>query len=99
MQIRMIQFGTKHGHAAGKALAMQLNPDVDLVGLYEPDPVARKSALDDRAYTGIGWYESADQALSEDSVAAVAIEGRNDESLGMADLAIAAGKHLWYDKP
>jgi predicted dehydrogenase len=99
MQIRMIQFGTKHGHAAGKALAMQTNPDVELIGLYEPDVTARARARDDRAYAGIRWYESADEALSEGDVAAVAIEGRNDESLAMAHLAITAGKHLWYDKP
>src|SRR5438046_384587 len=42
MQIRMIQFGTKHGHAAGKAVAMQTNPDVEFVGLYEPDVAARE---------------------------------------------------------
>ena len=33
------------------------------------------------------------------TVVAVAIEGRNDESLAMAREAAASGKHLWYDKP
>jgi predicted dehydrogenase len=32
-------------------------------------------------------------------VVAVAIEGRNHESLAMAQAAIDAGKHLWFDKP
>jgi predicted dehydrogenase len=95
----MAQFGTKHGHAAGKTLAMQVNPDVELVGLFEPDSVARERARDVRAYAGARWYESADEALADESIAAVAIEGRNDESLSMARVAVAAGKHLWYDKP
>ena len=29
----------------------------------------------------------------------MAIEGRNDESLAMAQAAVEAGKHLWFDKP
>jgi predicted dehydrogenase len=95
----MVQFGTKHGHAAGKALAMQMNPDVELVGVWEPDLAARAAAMDDRAYAGIRWYDSAEAALSDNGIAAVAIEGRNDESLAMAHLAVSAGKHLWYDKP
>src|SRR5689334_13962216 len=98
MQIRMAQIGTKHGHAAGKALAMQTNANVEFVGLFEPDPVAREKARDERAYAGVCWYESIDEALADDSIAAIAIEGRNDESLAMARTAISAGKHLWYDK-
>ena len=33
--IRMAQYGTKHGHAAGKLKAMLDNPEVEVVGLYE----------------------------------------------------------------
>jgi predicted dehydrogenase len=99
MQIRMAQIGTKHGHAAGKALAMQTSPDVEFVGLFEPDPAARGKARDERAYAGVRWYESIGEALADDSLTAIAIEGRNDESLPMAQAAISAGKHIWYDKP
>ncbi|GIV83562.1 MAG: hypothetical protein KatS3mg052_0569 [Candidatus Roseilinea sp.] len=41
-KIRMAQYGTKHGHAEGKLLAMQTNPQVELAGVYEPDPAQRK---------------------------------------------------------
>ena len=34
-----------------------------------------------------------------DDVQAVAVEGRNHESLAMARRAIEAGKHVWFDKP
>jgi predicted dehydrogenase len=95
----MAQVGTKHGHAAGKALAMQTNPNVEFVGLFEPDPLAREKARDERAYASLRSYESIEEPLADDSIAAIAIEGRNDESLPMARAAISAGKHIWYDKP
>ncbi len=99
MPVRMGQYGSGHGHAAGKARAMLGNPGVELVGVYEPDPALRASARESGGYAGVRWLESADQLLGDPTVAAVAIEGRNDESLAMAREAIAAGKHLWYDKP
>jgi predicted dehydrogenase len=37
--------------------------------------------------------------LGDGSIDAIAIEGRNDESLAQAHQAIDADKHLWYDKP
>ena len=99
MAIRMAQYGTKHGHAAGKGQAMQTNPDVEFVGVFEPDPEARARARRHPAYAGVCWYESAEEMLGDERIVAVAIEGRNDESLAMAQAAIAAGKHLWFDKP
>ena len=44
MAIPMAQYGTKHAHAAGKVIAMQANPDVELVGVFEPDD-ERRAAL------------------------------------------------------
>ena len=35
--IRMAQYGTKHGHASGKLKSMLDHPQVEVVGLYEPD--------------------------------------------------------------
>jgi len=37
--------------------------------------------------------------LGDGTIDAIAVEGRNDESLAQAHRAIDAGKHLWYDKP
>ena len=45
--IRMAQYGTKHGHAAGKLKAMLDNPEVEVVGLYEPDAERRQQVADD----------------------------------------------------
>lgn len=99
MPIRMVQYGSGHGHAPGKARAMLGNPGVDFVGVYEPDLAARARARESRGFAGVRWLESAEEILGDPTVVAVAIEGRNDESLAMAREAATAGKHLWYDKP
>ena len=96
MPIRMAQYGVGHGHAAGKARSMRTNPDIEFAGIYEPDPSA---SFDRPSYAGLYRYETAAAMLDDPTIVAVAIEGRNDESLAMAQAAIAAGKHLWYDKP
>lgn len=97
-RIRMAQYGVGHGHAAGKALAMRSNPEVELTGIYEPDARLQAAAQQHRAYEGLRWYRSVEELL-DDAPAALAIEGRNDQSLPMAIEAARAGKHLWYDKP
>jgi predicted dehydrogenase len=98
MTLRMSQYGVGHGHASGKARAMMTNPDVELVGVYELDPEARERARASGAYGDARWLGSLAELL-DSAVDAVAIEGRNDQSLAMAHDAIDAGKHLWYDKP
>jgi predicted dehydrogenase len=95
----MAQIGTKHGHAAGKARSIVKSPATTLVGVWEPDPLAREVARTDSAYGTVRWYTSADEVLGDPAITAVAIEGRNDESLAMAHAAVEAGKHLCYDKP
>ncbi len=42
-QIKMAQYGTKHSHAPGVLQVMIENPNVDLVGVYEPDVPWRKN--------------------------------------------------------
>ncbi|MBM4418300.1 MAG: Gfo/Idh/MocA family oxidoreductase [Chloroflexi bacterium] len=99
MPISMAQYGTGHGHAAGKWLAMTRNPAVEPLGIYEPDAAARAVARADQVFAGARWYESREAMLGEGGLQAVAIEGRNDESLAMALACAGAAKHLWYDKP
>src|SRR5262249_54248877 len=87
------QYGTGHGHAMGKLRAMLANPDVEVVGIYDPDPASLA------AYKDVRHFRSAEEMLSDPTIEAIAIEGRNDQSLTMALEAIAADKHVWYDKP
>jgi predicted dehydrogenase len=98
--LRIAQYGTKHGHAAGKLLALRSNPRVELAGVFEPDRERRREL--ERAggpYAGVRWFDDARQLLDDPTIVAVAAEGRNDESLDQAEQIIAAGKHVWYDKP
>jgi predicted dehydrogenase len=98
--IRIAQYGTKHGHAGGKLAALRSNPRVDLAGVFEPDPARRREL--ERAggpYAGVRWFDDARELLDDPAIAAVAAEGRNDESLDQAEQIVAAGKHVWYDKP
>ena len=96
--IRIAQIGTKHGHALGKWRALVTSPDVVATGIWEPD-AARAAEQARGACEDARWYASIDEILADEAIAAVAIEGRNDESLAMARSAVEAGKHLWFDKP
>jgi predicted dehydrogenase len=95
LRIRFGQLGTRHGHAAGKWQALLTNPDVDPVGIFEPETTFRERGEFPKAR----WCTSAAELLEDPSVSAVAIEGRNHQSLSMASQAVHAGKHLWLDKP
>lgn len=99
-EFRMAQYGTKHGHAAGKLLSMQQHPDVEVVGVYEPDANRRAElANKDNAYAGVHWFDSAAEMLNDPTINAIASEGLNSESLDFTEAIIDAGKHVWYDKP
>jgi predicted dehydrogenase len=99
-KIRMAQYGTKHGHAGSKMLAMVNNPQVEVAGVFEPDPERqRRVAADDPIYRGLHWYQSAEEMLNDPTIVAIASEGLNRESLDHTEAIIDAGKHAWYDKP
>lgn len=100
MPIVMAQYGSKHGHAAGKLLSMQTNPDVIVAGVYEPDRERRAElAAKDGPFGQVHWFESAQEMFATPDLAAVASEGLNAESLNQTEEIVDAGKHVWYDKP
>ena len=97
---RMAQYGTRHGHASGKLQAMQVNGDVEIAGVFEPDP-RQRAALEGSggAYEGVHWFDDKSEMLDDESIVAIASEGNNAESLDQTEEIVAAGKHVWYDKP
>ena len=95
----MAQYGTGHGHAGGKLAAMRNSPEVEVVGVFEPNHERRQVALQQGGYEDVNWFADADELLGDASIVAVASEGRNDESLDQTEALVAAGKHVWYDKP
>ena len=96
----MAQYGTKHGHAAGKLEAMQDSPDVQVVGVFEPD-AERRAELEGTSgpFSNVRWFDSEDELLSDTSIVAVSSEGKNAESLPQTEALVDAGLHVWYDKP
>lgn len=99
-RVRMAQYGTKHGHAAGKLAALRSNPRVELAGVFEPDVERRRElAREDGPYRGVRWFDDVREMLADPSIVAIASEGRNDESLAQTEEIVRAGKHVWYDKP
>ncbi len=98
--IRMAQYGTKHGHAIGKLLSMQTNPDVEVVGIYEPDPEQRRRMQQAGGpLDTVRWFDDKREMLDDPTIVAIASEGLNSESLEQTAEIVAAGKHAWYDKP
>ena len=67
--IRMAQYGTKHGHASGKLQSMLTNPEVEVVGLYEPDAGRRREVEGgDGPYGQVHFFDSAEEMLGDDSI-------------------------------
>ena len=98
-KLRMAQYGTKHGHANGKLLSMLKHPEVEVVGVYEPDAARRAAVKDQAPYNQVRWFEDKREMLDDPSIVAIASEGLNSESLGQSEEIVNAGKHIWYDKP
>jgi predicted dehydrogenase len=96
----MAQYGTGHGHAAGKLLSMRNHPEVEVVGVYEPDEERRQAvASAGGAFARVHWFSDEREMLDDPSIVAVASEGWNIESLAHTAAIVDAGKHVWYDKP
>jgi predicted dehydrogenase len=99
-KLRTAQYGTKHGHAEGKLISMLKHPDLEVVGVYEPDRERRRMLEgSDSAFGQIHWFGDAGEMLADPSIVAVASEGWNIESLDQTEAVVDAGKHVWYDKP
>lgn len=98
-QIRVAQYGTKHGHAGGKLLSMLKHPETEVVGVYEPDAKRRAEVAQQQPYAQVRWFEDKREMLEDPTIVAIASEGLNSESLAQSEEIVNAGKHIWYDKP
>ena len=97
--LRVAQIGTKHGHAAGKMVAMLKNPDVEVAGVFEADAAQRAKVMGTSSYAGVHWYDTVEELLGDESIVMVAAESYNLDNLNDCSAIIAAGKHCWFDKP
>ncbi len=100
-RVRMSQYGTKHAHAEGVLAVTLANPDVELVGVYEPD-AARRRELESAGrppWSQVRWIDDRGEMLEDPTIDAVSSEGMNMESLDQTEEIVDAGKHVFYDKP
>lgn len=99
MSLKLAQYGVGHAHAAGKVQVMRAHPEVELAGVFEPDPALWEVASQQPAYAGVHWFASKEEMLEDESIAGVAVEGRVRELLPWAREVLEHGKHVWLDKP
>ena len=82
-KLRMAQYGTKHGHAEGVLQVMLDHPEVEVVGVYEPDPIRRTQIENssDQSWGEVKFVDNPSAFLNDPTVVAVSSEGANKESL------------------
>ena len=100
--VRMAQYGTKHGHATGVLEVMLASPDVDDGwGVRARSGTAANAASTPTSRRGATLAGSIPPLISCDdpTILAVASEGSNAESLDHTEAIVDAGKHVFYDKP
>ncbi len=99
--LKMAQIGTKHGHAKGVYEVMAAHPEVEMKGVFEPDPDRRRQLKDsgDETWSAVHWFDDISEILDDPEIVAVSSEGANREALAHTGQIVRAGKHAFYDKP
>lgn len=90
----IVFMGVGHPHAGGWARAMAAVPGVRLLGAYDPDRERGNAFIREH---GGRWYEP-EQVASGD-VAAVVVDGRNDEVTELALRGLRLGLPVFLEKP
>ena len=96
-QIKYGQIGVGHAHA-GKISVYRRSSEFDVVGVVEPDPELRQRAENSSAYKDLKWMTQ-EQLLNEPGLQVVGVESRVRDLLDVAQVCVAAGKHIHLDKP
>ena len=100
-RMRMAQYGTRHDHATGVLRVMLDSPEVEVVGVYEPDRSHREmlQASGSPPWSQVRWFDDKEEMLQDPTIVAISSEGLEEEGLDFTEEIIAAGKHAFYDKP
>ena len=98
-KVRIGLYGTGHSHAPGKLRALLDSPEVEFVGVCEPNAQLRERAQANAVYAGLRFLDAPEALLDDPSVRALCIEGEEAKCSQDALRAVRAGKHIWYDKP
>jgi predicted dehydrogenase len=96
-RIKIGQIGVGHAHA-GKLAVYRQSADYEVVGIVDPDAELRKRAEAQEAFRDLPWMTQ-EQLLNVPGLQAVLVETRVRDLLSVAEVCIAAGKHIHLDKP
>ena len=96
--VRMAVIGITHGHA-GFILGRKPKPDIELVGVYEPNTeLARRAAKEYNVSPGI-FYSDLDKMLNETKPEAVLAFGSIYEHMAVVEVCAPRGIHVMVEKP
>lgn len=97
-KVRFAHIGASYPHARGYLESLLLMPEVEIVGLHDPDPQAARAlvppALRDRP-----WYDDVGELLARERPEAVTITLPNDVTPDAIIQAAEAGVHVHAEKP
>ena len=101
MKLRFAFLGSWHSHAGMHVREAAERPDeVELLGMYDPDPVVISACREGFARYGVvvPVFDS-EEAVLESEADAVIVEGHVYQNLDYAERALEAGKHVLLEKP
>ena len=96
-KIRIGQIGVGHAHAS-KLGVYRNSPDYEVIGIVEPNEELRKKAEAQEPFRDLKWLTQ-EQLLNEPGLQAVLVETPVRDLLNVAEVCVAAGKHVHVDKP
>lgn len=96
-RIRIGQIGVAHAHA-NKLAVYRNSPDYEVVGICEPDEQLRKRAATQGPFKDLPWMTQ-EELLNVPGLQAVLVETEVRRLLDVAEICVAAGKHVHVDKP
>ena len=96
-RIRIGQIGVGHAHAS-KLSVYRNSPDYEVVGVVESNAELRKRAESEPLYRDLPWMTQ-EQLLNMPDLQAVLVETEVRDLLNVAEVCVAAGKHVHVDKP
>ena len=99
MKLGLAFLGVGHAHAKGKLQAVLDNPDVELVGAFEPEPDIKEQRRGQEQFDNVQWFNGPNELLGREEVCGVIVDGLVRQNVPLAEAALKAGKHILLEKP